>query len=206
MIHKFFPTSVYVAPLLSNPRQLKSFLKEVKSDVLKIRDFDLEGQDWSDSHYPGGYTSYSSIAELHQFSSVFAELRDHLDQHVKKFARTLDADLKNYPLSMTESWVNIMPPMCVHTGHIHPNASISGTFYVETPKGSSPLKFEDPRLSSFMGAVPKKPQVKDMNRHFICVPAIEGQVTLFESWLRHEVPPNTTQKDRLSISFNYNWF
>jgi hypothetical protein len=29
---------------------------------------------------------------------------------------------------------------------------------------------------------------------------------LFESWLRHEVPSNPISGERISISFNYNWF
>jgi uncharacterized protein (TIGR02466 family) len=38
------------------------------------------------------------------------------------------------------------------------------------------------------------------------VPAKAGQVVLFESWLRHEVPPNPSSADRVSISFNFSWF
>jgi hypothetical protein len=28
----------------------------------------------------------------------------------------------------------------------------------------------------------------------------------FESWLRHEVPPNPVAAERVSVSFNYGWF
>jgi uncharacterized protein (TIGR02466 family) len=38
------------------------------------------------------------------------------------------------------------------------------------------------------------------------VPAEAGKLVLFESWLRHEVPPNPVEAERVSISFNYNWF
>jgi uncharacterized protein (TIGR02466 family) len=31
-------------------------------------------------------------------------------------------------------------------------------------------------------------------------------VVLFESWLRHEVAANPIAGERISISFNYNWF
>lgn len=206
MIQKLFPTYVYTAPLMKNARQLKSFLSEIRSDIQKIQDFDVEGHEWSEENYPGGYTSYSSISELHQFSSLFAELKERLDSHVKSFGRSLDMDLKNFPLSMTESWVNVMPPLCVHSGHIHPQASVSGTFYVDVPRGSSPLKFEDPRLGFFMGSVPRKAKTRDDHKQFVSVQPVEGQVTLFESWLRHEVPPNKVEKTRTSVSFNYNWF
>jgi uncharacterized protein (TIGR02466 family) len=38
------------------------------------------------------------------------------------------------------------------------------------------------------------------------VPATAGKLVLFESWLRHEVPPNPVAAERVSISFNYGWF
>ncbi|MGH8020115.1 MAG: putative 2OG-Fe(II) oxygenase [Opitutaceae bacterium] len=38
------------------------------------------------------------------------------------------------------------------------------------------------------------------------MPAQAGTVVLFESWLRHEVSPHPVDAERISISFNYNWF
>lgn len=186
--------------------QLRKFLGEIARDLEKIREYDLEGQQWSEENYPGGYTSYSSLSELHQFSSTFAELKDRLDGHVKKFAKSLDIDLKQCELSMTECWANVMPKLVVHTGHIHPLSTISGTFYVSVPKGASALKFEDPRLANFMGSAPRVQSPRKQNQRFVSVPAKPGQVTLFESWLRHEVPPSKIEKERVSVSFNYNWF
>jgi uncharacterized protein (TIGR02466 family) len=41
---------------------------------------------------------------------------------------------------------------------------------------------------------------------WVTVPAEQGNLVLFESWLRHEVAPNPTEAERISISFNYSWF
>ena len=38
------------------------------------------------------------------------------------------------------------------------------------------------------------------------VAADAGTVVLFESWLRHEVSPNPVATERVSVSFNFNWF
>jgi uncharacterized protein (TIGR02466 family) len=35
-------------------------------------------------------------------------------------------------------------------------------------------------------------------------PAV-GEVLLWESWLRHEVPMNMAEEERVSVSFNYEW-
>ncbi len=107
---------------------------------------------------------------------------------------------------MTDCWVNIMPKGVVHSLHLHPISTISGTYYVHVPAGSSGLKFEDPRLDRFMAAPPRKATAPAALRPWHTVPAKAGQVVLFESWLRHEVPPNPGGGERVSISFNFNWF
>jgi uncharacterized protein (TIGR02466 family) len=202
-----FPTTYYYAPLVKDARKREKLLKEIRSEIPRIRDYDDAGRRWSEKNYPGGYTSYGSLSELHQFSSTFAELKGHLDEHVEAFAKGLDADTKNHPLEITQLWANVMPAGVVHTGHLHPLASVSGTFYVDVPKGSSGLKFEDPRLGLFMGSIPRKANSKSARaeRHRTVRPEA-GHVLLFESWLRHEVPPNPVKGERVSVSFNYNWF
>ena len=82
---------------------------------------------------------------------------------------------------------------------------VSGTYYVATPKGCAGLKFEDPRLSKFMAAPPRLAKTRDENRQYVTYPARAGFVTLFESWLRHEVVSNPVKTERISISFNYDW-
>jgi uncharacterized protein (TIGR02466 family) len=43
------------------------------------------------------------------------------------------------------------------------------------------------------------------NRTFVHLTPAPGTVFLWESWLRHEVPPNQARTPRISISFNYAW-
>jgi uncharacterized protein (TIGR02466 family) len=201
-----FPTTLYYAPLQPKLSQRQKLIKELRSEIPRIREYDIEGERWSQKNYMGGYTSYGSLSELHQFSSTFAELKSLLDKHVKRFATQLDADLENYSLEMTQMWINVMPQKVVHTGHIHPLSSISGTFYVDVPKGVSQIKFEDPRLACFMGSIPRKSTTNARSRRHYEIKPKEGHLVLFESWLRHEVPANPSPKQRTSVSFNYNWF
>jgi uncharacterized protein (TIGR02466 family) len=167
---------------------------------------DGAGIAWSRSNYPGGYTSYNSLARMHKMSPTFAALEKRIDGEVRKFARTLDFDLARRRLEMTDCWVNVMKQRVVHGLHLHPLASISGTYYVRTPRGCSGLKFEDPRLDRFMAAPPRRAKARLANRVWVTVPAEQGRVLLFESWLRHEVAPNPTVAERISVSFNYSWF
>jgi uncharacterized protein (TIGR02466 family) len=167
---------------------------------------DIAGIKWSATNYPGGYTSYNSLARMHRMSPTFAALEKRIDAHVRAFANALDFDLAGRKLSMTDCWVNVMTRQVVHGLHLHPLASLSGTYYVRTPRGCSGLKFEDPRLDRFMASPPRKARARRENRVWVTVPAEQGKLVMFESWLRHEVAPNPTEAERISISFNYSWF
>jgi uncharacterized protein (TIGR02466 family) len=107
---------------------------------------------------------------------------------------------------MTDCWINIMPRAVVHGVHLHPLSSVSGTYYVEVPDGAPGIKFEDPRLDRFMAAPPRKSSARRVTRAWWTFPARAGRLCLFESWLRHEVVRNRSAGERISISFNYNWF
>jgi len=199
-----FATRVYSQSLMRgradtlNARLLRECRQLARDDGAGIR--------WSATNYPGGYTSYNSVSRMHQMSPTFAALEKRIDAHVKKFAAALDFDLSGRKLSMTDCWVNVMARQVVHGLHLHPLATLSGTYYVRTPRGCSGLKFEDPRLDRFMASPPRKTRARRENRVWVTLPAEQGNLVLFESWLRHEVAPNPTEAERISISFNYSWF
>ena len=199
-----FPTLVYSASLQRT--DWRRFNNALLRECQQLQLDDEAGVKWSRRNYPGGYTSYNSAARMHRMSPTFAALESKLQRHVNAYARSLEFDLAQRPLSMTDCWVNIMPQGVVHGLHLHPLSTISGTYYVQTPKGSPGLKFEDPRLDRFMAAPPRLPDSRPENRPWVIMPAAAGTVVLFESWLRHEVAPNPVRSDRISISFNFNWF
>ena len=202
-LRSLFPTRVYTARLGSqSSRSLNSrLLRECRQLALD----DRAGRSWSRANYPGGYTSYSSVSRLHRMSPTFAQLERRIDAHVREFAAALDFDLAGRKLAMTDCWVNVMARHVVHGLHLHPLASISGTYYVRTPRGCSGLKFEDPRLDRFMAAPPRKARARRENLAWVTIPAEQGNLVLFESWLRHEVPASAIDDERVSLSFNYHW-
>ncbi len=174
-------------------------------EIEKISHIDLQGRQWSRENYVGGYTSYSSYNQLHRFSTTFEDIQNLIDKEVLKFAKSMDFDLGSGRLQMTHLWANVMPANVTHSMHIHPLSVISGTYYVKTPKNCSSLKFEDPRLVNFMASPPRKARAKPENQRFISIQPQAGEILLFESWMRHEVPPNRSKDTRISISFNYEW-
>lgn len=202
-VQSWFPTHIYFDRL--QPKGSNTFNRDLLEQCYLVKDTDEEGLTWSEEHYTHGYTSYGSITDLHRRYPHFEELAQKIDRHVKKFARYLEMDLQGGCLQMTSCWVNIMPTNTAHSMHIHPLSVISGTYYVSVPRGASSLKIEDPRLTRMMAAPPKLPDAKNRNQHFVKLEPKAGQVALWEGWLGHEVPPNKSGNDRVSISFNYEW-
>ena len=133
------------------------------------------------------------------------DLERRIDRQVRSYAKALGWDLGGGRLAMTDCWVNVMPKGCAHSFHLHPQAVISGTYYVKTPRGCPGLKFEDQRLSRLMAAPMRRADADPAQQPHISYPAQAGHLILFESWLRHEVPANTMAAERVSISFNYHW-
>jgi len=203
MTRAWFPTFIYSEPLM--PSGLERLNADLAAECRSLREFDRRGREWSRKNYPGGYTSYASLNELHHFSSTFTRLEKRIARHVRSFAGALDMDLRGRRIRMTDCWVNIMPPTAAHSLHLHPLAFVSGTYYVAAPRGCPGLKFEDPRLDRFMAAPPRLAGARRANLSHVTYPARAGNLVLFESWLRHEVAQNRTDAERISISFNYNW-
>jgi len=199
-----FPTLVYAAALA--PRGAAAFNAQLLREIRQLRRDDPAGRRWSAQNYPGGYTSYGSASRMHQMSPTFAALERKLAGHVRAFSRALGLDLAGRKLAMTDCWANVMPYRVVHGLHLHPLSTISGTYYVQTPAGSAGIKFEDPRLDRMMAAPPRRAHRRGEHAPWVVLPAAAGRVVLFESWPRHEVPPNPVRRDRVSVSFNYSWF
>ena len=166
---------------------------------------DGAGRRWSRENGYKGYTSYASLDDLPTRDPVFAVLKKQIDKHVSVFARALHLDLNGGKLTLNSMWVNVLDPGGVHTGHVHPHSVLSGTYYVTTPLGASALKLEDPRMPLMMAAPPRAEDAPEEEQTFVYVDPRAGDVLLWESFLRHEVPPNEAKRARVSVSFNYSW-
>lgn len=177
----------------------------LKTTCLAISAEDRAGHAWCREHDYRGYTSYASLDDLPRRASVFDDLARRIDPKVTAFARSLDLDLGGRKLVLDSFWINVLEPGGHHAAHIHPHSVVSGTFYVDVPKGASAIRFEDPRLPHMMAAPPRKATARVSNRTFVAVEPRVGTLLLWESWLRHEVPVNNARKARISLSFNYRW-
>jgi len=199
-IDTLFVTKLYRATLEEAPALNAELLKSCRAIAAE----DGAGQAWSKAHGYRGYTSYASLNDLPLRDPTFAALKKALDKHAGAFAKALHLDMGGKKLKLDSIWINLLEPGGVHTGHIHPHCALSGTYYVDVPKGASALKLEDPRLPLMMAAPPRLEDAPQSERSFVYVTPQAGEVLLWESFVRHEVPANGARKPRVSVSFNYN--
>ncbi|HMO07631.1 MAG TPA: TIGR02466 family protein [Paracoccaceae bacterium] len=201
-IASLFVTRLYRAALNEGARR-KVDADELQQACRSLAAEDTAGQAWCRANGYAGYTSYASLSDLPWRMPVFADLQRVLDRHVEAFAADLGFALGRRRLKCNALWVNVLPKGAGHAGHIHPQSVISGTTYVTMPPGASALRLEDPRLPMMMMAPQRRPDADEGLRPFVYVQPEAGEVLLWESWLRHEVPVNGAEGDRISVSFNY---
>jgi uncharacterized protein (TIGR02466 family) len=189
-VRSLFVTHLYEAELGNDDLR-----GELAHSIRTLARDDEAGIRWSREHRYAGYTSYASLSDLTRRDPSLADLAKLLTRHAASFAKDCAFDLARKP-RLDSLWVNLLRGSGHHSAHIHPNSIISGTLYVEVPRGSGAIRFEDPRLPLMMAAPPRD----DM---FITVEPRPGLLLLWESWLRHEVLPGSGRGERLSVSFNF---
>lgn len=197
MSRSLFATRLYEAQI-DDP----ALLDDLAHSIRTFAEDDQAGRRWSQDKGYTGYTSYASLNDLPRRDPAFADFQKLVSRHAATFADELAFDLGRKP-KLDSLWVNLLKPGGHHTGHIHPHSIVSGTFYVEAPKGSGAIRFEDPRLPMMMAAPLRSDEAPEELRPFVSVEPRPGLLLMWESWLRHEVLPGTTKSDRLSISFNF---
>ncbi len=202
-IKSLFATRLYHAALSEFGAPISA--DELEKSCYAIAQDDDAGQDWCETEGFPGYTSYASLSDLPWRFPIFSDLVKVLDAHVASFAKDLEFDLDGRDLKLEDIWINILPEGGIHTAHIHPHSVISGTTYVAMPEGTSALKLEDPRLQMMMASPGRNKDAREELRQFIYAKPAVGDVLMWESWLRHEVPMNMAEEERISVSFNYSW-
>ena len=196
-VRNIFATRLYEAELAD-----ESLLADLAHSIRSLATDDWAGQAWSREKGYAGYTSYASLNDLPRRDPAFADLGKLLGKHAATFAEECAFDLSRKP-KLDSLWVNLLRGAGHHSAHIHPHSIISGTLYVEVPKGSGAIRFEDPRLPMMMAAPTRHSDAPEELQPFVTVQPRPGLLLLWESWLRHEVLPGAGRGERLSISYNF---
>lgn len=102
---------------------------------------------------------------------------------------------------ITGCWATVLTEGAEHRSHCHPNNFLSGVYYVRTHPGADTINFHDPRNQT--GII--RPPVVELtaeNTDQVVVRVKNGTLLLFPSFLQHSVDANSSEQERISISFN----
>ena len=192
-----FPTFLLEAHYPAFSKERDSLIKR----VYQIRDEDQAGRDWSEAHYPNGYTSYHSRDQLYS-DPVFKNMVEFIFDCAQQFGSEQAWNLDQFELVMTQLFCNINSRNSYHRDHVHPYSQISGVIYLQCEPGSAMINFNDPRSARWMVPAPLI-ENRPSNTLVTTVRPEEGKTLMFPSWLEHGVAQNRIDSDRISMSYNF---
>jgi len=143
----------------------------------------------------GGWHSTTDL--LQWGGAAVAELRTGIGRAVKCFVaheRGIAFDSFSLELGL-DVWANWMPAGAWHKPHAHPNANISGVYYLVTGDDGGELVLLDPRGP----AMYETPGTNRVDR--VTIQPSVGLLVLFPASVLHYVTP-LVEGTRVSISFN----
>ena len=188
LVEYLFPTPILSTVLEGEDIELVQ--GEISNKIKNLK-FNKK-QEWGDTHALSS-TDFKKcvIKELNLIN-----FRKILHINLKKYCDSINFTPKNY---LSESWGTLFKKNDYGHSHIHGNADISGVYYYKTNEKDGDILFDNP-----------SPQVQmskcfSLNSSWKHTPKV-GKLLLFPSYLRHSVQRNTTEEDRISLSFNITFF
>ena len=186
-IYQLFPTNVWEIQFSKD--QYEGMNEKLAANIDRLLDPRPEitpGKTWQ---------TRNDLHTLPEFFE-FAKLIKNAGAGVLDFLQT-----EQNQLDITGCWANVNPPGSAHSPHVHPNNYLSGVYFVKVPEGANQICFFEPR--PFMQIItPKFREQNEQNANMISLTVQEGTLLLFPAWFKHAVPPNPSQSERMSVSFN----
>ena len=124
-------------------------------------------------------------------------IKNFLGEAVDKFSKNVIQSKQR--LVITQCWANRNPKGSKHHEHVHPNSIISGVMYFQINEKLPPIQFSKANQDG-MKLDPIK--YNHVNSESFMLPCKPGELILFPSSLKHSVPINQGDEDRISMSFN----
>jgi len=190
-INGFFPIPVvrYTYPDKLNSTEIQYISKELDIDLDSANNYD-------DTKSHGSANNYVlDAAELQNIKEFCVDAVHHFAYAV------LDITSKT-KFYITQSWLNAASVGGESKTHTHPNSIFSGVFYVKT-SDEDKILFNHP--SPQMSSTFEHENFTPFNSASWWIPATQGSLLLFPSYLPHSVP-EIFSENRVSLAFNTFWY
>lgn len=142
-----------------------------------------------------GWQSEQTLHDREEFQDLVACV-DNATRSILRFLQ-----IGHDAFEITGCWATVLARGAAHKAHSHPNNYLSGVYYVRTHPGADTINFHDPRNQA--GVI--RPPVMELtaeNTDQVVVKVTNGTLLLFPAYLEHSVDANTSEEERVSISFN----
>jgi uncharacterized protein (TIGR02466 family) len=138
------------------------------------------------------------------YTSSSIQILDHIAltgfrKRLESVVHSMAFDMRLAPITINNSWFNIMGKGQRVEPHRHMMSVISGAFYTEATPGSVGLRFHSPLAQLRMNEMLL--DSNGLNADFHEVECKEGLLVLFPSWLEHSTAVNPSER-RVTVSFN----
>jgi uncharacterized protein (TIGR02466 family) len=146
----------------------------------------------------GGWHSKDLIYPLPQnLITLLTDLTLFVNEVCSKHTGITNLELGNF-------WININGKGDFNMPHDHQNSILSGVYYVSVPeKGMGNLVIHRGDTAEYFLTSKIYRENTLCNIGEIQKEPIESLVYLFPSWVKHHVEPNQSEKERISIAFNF---
>ena len=192
-----FPTVIHEIQV----KNFKSIKKELIDFVYEQQQRDSNGVIFSNV---GGWQSQPVYYEQKNILSdiVSQSIGSYFENNVLKFSNPDQ-------LRVDGLWININRRGDSNLPHDHPLSNVAGVFWIKSPPGCGTLEFQSPH--HFTSAAEMEMYTDDFREKtnsystYWLTPQ-EGTIALFPSSLVHRVRENETDEDRISASFNLQFY
>ena len=159
-------------------------------DAMRVRD--PQGRRRSNAGH--GWQSNDGIDDNPIFNKLMREIKRVVAHELMPYLGAVPGTAE---CIMHNSWANINYTHGWNAPHLHNGCFYSGVFYIKADGDEGNIRFIDTHFK-VVGNMPNMPRIRESE---VESPRT-GDLFLFPSGLMHMVEPNTTDKDRYSISFN----
>ena len=186
-IENLFPTPILVK-ILDNHTSINN---EIDRSINNI-DWHTK-KEWGEPNH----TSTADFGDDIISSKNFTGLSESIDDCLKEYCQELDFQYTNYD---RKSWILKIKNGHFAHAHNHTPTDISGVYYYQTTGADGNFFFESPNSYFEMSKCFRD----KYGQRFLQQPVV-GKIILFPGWLRHGVFLNSSESERISISFNINF-
>ena len=124
-----------------------------------------------------------------------------ISPNINEVIKSMDWDIKNQTPKISGMWAIINTGGASNARHHHGNSDISAAYYVKAPENCGEIVFYDPRPAPVFSH-PRSNNPNFLNAMVNSISPVEGGLVLFPSYLDHSVNPNSSNEERVVISFN----